>query len=113
MIESIKGQRESDCKQGEKPPTLPQRRKNSERDGGGIGTDCAVGVNGAHEKSVTTRGEPIGHAAPFGRRAPILVGPFDLVLVAKRVSRREAQTGEINLQLVLIRSEIGQKNLGF
>src|SRR5215510_940982 len=112
-VESIKRQRESGRNQREKPPTLPQRWKNSERDGGGTGTDCVIRVDGAHEKPVTTRGKPVGHTAPFGRRAPILVGAFDLVLVAKHVSRREAQADEINLQLVLIYSEIGQKDFGF
>src|ERR1043165_734565 len=74
--------------------------------------DAAL-TDGANQKPVST-GREVGivDCLLLGRRAPILVGAFEHVLVTQRLARFEINAEKIYLQIVLCVRQLEVCNLG-
>ena len=77
----------------------------------GIGTEDAVRRDGANEKLVTA-GREIGkvEGALIRWRTPVVAG-IELVLVAHRLASGKRQRDEIQLQMVSVGIEVGQRDV--
>src|ERR1041385_3405622 len=89
------------------PPAPPDWWDNAERERSGHRTDRPVSIHGAHEEAIGARREAgVRDRALEGWRAPIIVRAFELILVAQRAGSPDADAGKIDLQIVLIRTQL-------
>src|ERR1700674_5145375 len=76
-VEQIDQHSKGKRKQCEKPPALPNRRQDTERESGRRNTEASLQIHRAHEEPVSPRRKvSVVHTALLTRQAPVLICPF-------------------------------------